>query len=260
MVVTVVVVMFSMTLGGAPAAAANGHPLVKGASNEDLYLNGGDPGPWLKAHHATVMRLTVPAPPDMRNGLAAVQAAYAEHYNVSIDIAFPRGATVPRIVTYFKARVRLYANYASSISVGNEEDLWLSAAKYRQVWNAVAPFVHKLAPKVTLVFGEVTPWGFNWLKSAWGRTAPTRAGAVSLHGYHTTRANAGLMALPLVARWAQAKHVPLWDTESGPATKYRVFLVREPASRFYSTLAAIERRSPNLKLVVQYYWPAIGSY
>ncbi|MBV9717111.1 MAG: hypothetical protein JOZ64_17175 [Solirubrobacterales bacterium] len=258
-VVAAVAALLVLMLSGASAPAAGLRPPASGACNEGLFLNGGDPGPWLKSRHATVMKLIAPRAPDPRTGVAAVRKAYAEHYKVLVSIQFTEADTVPQIVRDFKARVPLYAKYAWAISVGNEADLRLSAAKYRQVWNAVEPVIHKLAPKALPVFGEVTPWGLGFMKRAWGKTAPRGVAAIAFHGYHTTARNAGLMALPQVAAWAQSKHVPLWDTESGPSTKYRVFLVTESARRFYSELAAMERRSPDLKLVVQWYWPQVGS-
>jgi hypothetical protein len=193
-----------------------------GVGNVRGCLEGSTSGlPILHAYHASVLRIVVQAPYGQDGqALPCVRAARAAGLKVNIAIGYNNLWSTRRIVAYFRHVLGSYARYAWAISIGNEQEV--SAGKgapatpagYAAVWRAVEPVVASLAPGAVRVAGEISPWGFSFLRGAYASGLPG-AQAIAVHPYAASFA----FKLSRVVSWAQATRLPLWATEglAGPS-------------------------------------------
>lgn len=196
-------------------------PTLIGVGNVLGCVGGSTSGlPILRTYHASVLRVVIQTPYG-QNGqaLPCVRAARAAGAKVNIAIGYNNLWSTSTIVAYFRHVLSSYAPYAWAISIGNEQELseGKGAAEtpshYAEVWRAVEPVVARLAPHAIRVAGEISPWGFSFLRSAYASGLPG-AQAIAVHPY---AARFGFSLAHVVA-WAHATHLPLWATEglTGP--------------------------------------------
>jgi hypothetical protein len=207
--------------GHVSAPAHGASPTMIGVGNVLGCIDGSTGGlPILRTYHATVLRVVVQTPYG-QNGqaLPCVRAANATGAKVNIAIGYNNLWSTSKIVAYFRHVLSFYAPYAWAISIGNEQELAegkgtaATPAHYAAVWRAVEPVVASLAPHAIRVAGEISPWGFSFLRSAYASGLPG-AQAVAVHPY---AAKFGFNLSHVVA-WAHTTRLPLWATEglTGP--------------------------------------------
>jgi hypothetical protein len=244
---------------------------------------GGDVSTFMRAHHATVLRIIVPY---WGNGQApaCAQTAVAHGYRVYVSLQYNNRWRPARVAAYFRRTLPLYAPFAWAVSVGNEQDLTQGARApsgrsvvcssvsgrrscrqstagedYRAVWNAAEPIVARIAPRAIRVFGETSPFGFRYLQDAFHGGRPRGAQAIAFHCYDVK--NGGLGIVPEVAAWAASKRLPLWCSEMSASSRRspHPWLKQDSLSRWNAMVAAAVRRSPNLRMISYYRWPQIGA-
>jgi hypothetical protein len=225
-------------------------------------VNGGDVSPFMRAHHATVLRIIVPYRGTNRAAACASRAS-ANGYRVYLSLQYDNAWSPARVAAYFRRTLPEFAPYTWAVSVGNEQDLVQGApgagAKYSPVWNAVEPVVARIAPKAIRVFGETSPFGFPFLEDAFRAGHPRGAQAIAFHCYDVK--NGGLSIVPQVAAWAASQRLPLWCSEmsASPRRSPHPWLKQDSLARWNALVAAAEAHSPNLRMVSYYRWPQIGA-
>jgi len=241
-------------------------------------VNGDNVQPILAAHRATVLRIVLPDFPSP-NALLCIRRARTEGDRVYVSMQYDNAWSPHRVARYFARTLPQYAPYVWAVSVGNEQDVRQGArarearvcidsgrgrrcqrsagAYYRQVWNAVEPVLARVAPHALRVYGETSPWGFDYLKDSFQTGRPQGAQAVAFHCYDTKRG--GLRTVPQVAAWAGQHHLPLWCSEMSDGIRPRGWMRRDTPRQWQTLLAGIERRSPDLKMVSYYQWAQIGA-
>lgn len=225
-------------------------------------VKGGDVSPFMRAHHASVLRLIVPYR-GRYNGVACASKAAADGYRVYVSLQYDNKWSPARVAAYFRRTLPLYSPYAWAVSVGNEQDLVQggpsTGQKYRTVWNAVEPLLRRLAPHAIRVYGELSPFGFSFLQDSFRQGRPRGAQVIAFHCYDAK--TGGLSAVPQVASWAAGKHLPLWCSEMSDSPRHtrHQWLKTDSPSRWNALVAGVRARSPNLKMVSYYRWPEIGA-
>jgi hypothetical protein len=243
---------------------ASAHAMIMQADDQlTCVVNGGDVSPFLRSHHATVLRLIVPSE-GASNGVACASRAAAQGYRVYVSLQYSNGWRPARVAAYFRRTVPQYAPYAWAVSVGNEQDLAVqggpaTGARYRAVWNAVEPVLARLAPRAIRVYGETSPFGFPFLQQSFDSGRPRGAQAIAFHCYDVHYG--GLSIVPQVAAWAAGKHLPLWCSEmsDSPRRSPHPWLIQDSPSRWNALVAGMKAHSPNLKMLSYYRWPQIGA-
>ena len=175
----------------------------------------------LRSYHATVLRLVVsPGHGDSGQALACVRAAVAAGDKVHVAVAYTNRWSTGTVVAYFKHVLASYARYAWAISIGGEQELTQgggksTGARYSATWRAVEPVVARLAPRAIRVAGEISPWGTQFLYSAYADGLPG-AQAIAVHGYVARYG----FSLPQILAWNHRTRLPLWITEGllGPGS------------------------------------------
>ena len=248
-------------------------------------LHGDNVQSFLQAHDATVLRIVVPEYPSP-NALRCVARAKTEGYHVYLSFQYGDLWSPARVAAYFARTLPPYAPYAWAVSVGNEQDIISNkrnltqgghprearvctgtghrrhcarstGAYYREVWDAAEPVVARLAPRALRVYGETSPWGFAFLKQSFETKRPPGAQVVGFHCYDTKWG--GLRVVPRVAAWAGRRHLPLWCSEMGDGVHPPEWMRHDTPLQWEALLGAVERRSPDLKMVSYYKWPQIGA-
>jgi hypothetical protein len=248
---------------GVLLCAAPAHAIIMQADDQfTCVVDGGDVTPFLRAHHATVMRLIVPYW-GRSNAVACASRASGDGYRVYVSLQYNNAWSPARVAAYFRQIVPLFSPYAWAVSVGNEQDLVQGAhatpTKYRAVWNAVEPVLARAAPRAIRVYGETSPFGFPFLQQSFQPGRPRGAQSIAFHCYDVK--NGGLSVVPQVAKWAAGKHLPLWCSEmsNSPRRSRHPWLKQDSPSRWNGLVAGMKARSPNLKMVSYYRWPEIGA-
>lgn len=244
--------------------AAPAHAMIMQADDQFTCVSaGGDVSSFMRAHHATVLRLIVPYR-GRSNGPACASRAAADGYRVYVSLQYNNAWRPARVAAYFRHTVPQYAPYAWAISVGNEQDLVVqgrpaTSAKYRAVWNAVEPVLAHRAPHAIRVYGEVSPFGFRFLQQSFRPRRPRGAQAIAFHCYDAKYG--GLSIVPQVAKWAASKRLPLWCSEmsDSPRRSPHPWLKRDSPARWNALVAGMKAHSPDLKMVSYYRWPEIGA-
>ncbi|HJS96803.1 MAG TPA: hypothetical protein VJ741_21215 [Solirubrobacteraceae bacterium] len=190
--------------------ASPAHAIIMQADDQfTCVANGGDVSPFLRSHHATVLRLIVPYR-GHSNAVACASRAAAQGYRVYVSLQYSNAWRPAKVAAYFRRTLPLYSPYAWAVSVGNEQDLVQGAhatgRKYRAVWNAVEPILARTAPQAIRVYGETSPFGFRFLLESFQPRRPRGAQAIAFHCYDVK--NGGLSVVPQVAKWAAGKHLP----------------------------------------------------
>lgn len=244
--------------------AAPAHAMIMQADDQlTCVVNGGDVSPFLRSHHATVLRLIVPYQ-GQSNGVACASQAAAQGYRVYVSLQYSNAWRPARVAAYFRRTLPQYASYVWAVSVGNEQDLAVqggraTGTRYRAVWNAVEPVLAHVAPRAIRVYGETSPFGFPFLQQSFHPSRPRGAQAIAFHCYDVHYG--GLSVVPQVAAWAAGKHLPLWCSEmsDSPRRSPHPWLLRDSPSRWNALVAGMRANSPNLKMVSYYRWPEIGA-
>jgi hypothetical protein len=201
-------------------ARKSGPSVLIGVGNIDNCLKGSSSGLGvLRTYHAKILRIVI-SPRQAPNGqaLGCIKAARAHGYRVHIAIAYFNQWPIKQDVAYFRGVLGHYARYAWAISIGNEQELLQgskteSGARYAAVWKAVEPLVAARAPHAIRVAGEISPWGFGFLRTAWAAGLPG-AQVIGVHAYTGPHG----VSFAQVLSWVRRTHRPLWVTEglTGP--------------------------------------------
>jgi hypothetical protein len=265
-------------------AAAPAHALMMQADPQTpCQGNGDDPRAFLQAHDATVLRVVVPDYPSP-NLLRCITTARSEGYRVYLSFQYNNVWSPAHDAAYFAKTLPQYAAYAWAIAIGNEQDIIsknrlaqgvprtarqctgtgsarrcmrTTGAYYREVWDAVEPVLARDAPHALRVYGETSPWGFAYLRDSFLNGRPRGAQVIAYHCYDTKFS--GLRAIPRVAAWAGREHLPLWCSEMSDALHPLSWGRRDTPWQWQTLLAAIIRRSPDLKMISYYEWRQIGA-
>jgi hypothetical protein len=245
------------------ALAAPAHARLIAGDDQFTCQAAGDLAPFMRAHRATVVRIIVPYG-QPSSEVACARIAAAEGYRVYVTLQYSNAWSTAKVADYVRSTLAKYARYAWAVSVGNEQDLFQarggSGRSYRAVWNAVEPIIARHAPHAIRVFGEVSPFGFSFLKTSFSTGRPVGAQAIAFHCYNTK--TGGLRAVPQVAAWAATWRLPLWCSEMSGAlshTQVHPWLVHDSQTSWDALLTSVERRSPNLQMISYYRWPEIGA-
>jgi hypothetical protein len=253
-----------VVVAGVLLCAAPAHAMIMQADDQfTCVVNGGDVSPFLRSHHATVLRLIVPYR-GSSNAAACASRAAAQGYRVYVSLQYSNAWRPGRVAAYFRRTLPQYSPYAWAVSVGNEQDLAVqgapaTGAKYRAVWNAVEPVLAHIAPRAIRVYGETSPFGFPFLQQSFRPRRPRGAQAIAFHCYDVKYG--GLSIVPQVSAWAAGEHLPLWCSEmsDSPRRSPHPWLKTDSPSRWNALVAGMKAHSPNLKMVSYYRWPEIGA-
>jgi hypothetical protein len=255
----VLAVSAALLLFAAPARAM----IMQADDQLTCVVNGGDVSPFLRSHHATVLRLIVPYQSGS-NAVACASRAAAQGYRVYVSLQYSNAWSPARAAAYFRLTLPQYSPYAWAVSVGNEQDLAIqgapaTGARYRAVWNAVEPVLAHIAPHAIRVYGETSPFGYPFLQQSFRPRRPRGAQAIAFHCYDVKYG--GLSVVPQVAAWAAGEHLPLWCSEmsNSPRRSPHPWLKTDSPSRWNALVAGMRAHSPNLKMVSYYRWPEIGA-
>jgi hypothetical protein len=252
----------SLCLGVLALVAAPAGAMIRQADDQFACAGGGSVSTFMRAHHASVLRLVVPYGGATDVPDCASRAA-AQGYRVYVSLQYDNAWRPARVAAYFRRTLPSFAPFAWAVSVGNEQDLAQGApgsgAKYRAVWNAVEPVLARLDPHAIRVYGETSPFGFPFLQASFRPGRPRGAQAIAFHCYDVK--NGGLSVVPQVAGWAAHEHLPLWCSEMSAATRRNPhpWLNRDSMSRWEALVAQAVAHSPDLKMVSYYRWPQIGA-
>ena len=258
------------------AQSAFARPALYAVSKESACLTNQNVNPFLRANHATVMRLILsPQAAPAAAGIGCVETAQAAGFKVYVSFQFNNHWSPSQVKAYFARVLPAYAPYVWAVGVGNEQDLAMSGTtgqgtvslsrdgrsagqNYRAVWNAVEPLLAKLVPQAIRVYGEFSPWGFGAVQAGFAHGRPPGVQAIAAHCYHTKYD--GLLQVPQDAAWATSKHLPLWCSEMGPAFPSRTmprWAVPDSWASWKALVASVVARSPDLKMWGYYYDPAM---
>jgi hypothetical protein len=198
-------------------------------------LGGGDPTPYLLQYRATLLRVIITP---LWGGLGSngesvrcLRAAQAAGYRVHLVVQYSNAWDEAQTVAYFKQVLSYYGRYAWAVSIGNEQELVeggppRTGRQYAEQWQALEPIVAALAPQAIRVAGEISPWGWTFLKRAVSVGLPG-AQAFGAHVY----AYRFHFAIPAFEAWARSLHMPYWFTEGAyiPGSKAPVVPVSQLA-------------------------------
>ena len=202
-------------LPSAPAPRAYGSTI--GLGNVPRCLQGGNPTPVLRRYGASVLRVVLtPLWGGAGSGgeaLACLRAASAEGYRVHLVIQYLNVWSIQQAASYLEQVLSYYARYAWAVSIGNEQELYQggpgqTGTQYAAEWRALEPLVAQRAPQAILVAGEVSPWGWQFLRRAVGAGLPG-ARALAAHVY-TYRYH---FQIPSFEAWCGSLGLPCWFTE-----------------------------------------------
>jgi hypothetical protein len=194
----------------------SGGPLM-GIGNVPGCLGGADPTPYLREFRATVLRAIVTP---LWGGLGSngeavpcLRAARAAGYRVHLVIQYSNLWNEVQTVGYFKQVLSYYGRFAWAVSIGNEQELFQggpgrTGPQYAEAWQALEPVVAQLAPQAIRVAGEISPWGWTYLKRA-VRAGLPGAQVLAAHVY-TYRFH---FAIPDFEDWVRSLHLRYWFTE-----------------------------------------------
>jgi hypothetical protein len=123
---------------------------------------------------------------------------------------------------------------------------------YRNDWDAVAPIIAQIAPQALRVYGEVSPWGFEYFKQSWfiDGGAPPLVNAIAMHCYDTQ--TGGMAEAPADAAWAADQGMPLWCTEMSPVFSPgadQPWINADTPQSWALKTATMEQAGPNIQLV-----------
>ncbi len=202
------------------ATRTSGPSVLIGVGNLPGCLSGSSSGLGaLRAYHAKVLRIVItPLQAPTGQAIGCLKAARARGYRVHVAIAYDNQWSVKQDVAYFRGVLSQYARYAWAISIGNEQELRQglrsgSASQYVAVWKAVEPLVRARAPHAIRVAGEISPWGFSFLRAIWAKGLPG-AQVIGVHAYTGPHG----VSFAKVLGWGRHEHLPIWVTEglTGP--------------------------------------------
>jgi hypothetical protein len=251
-------------------SVASASPRLFAASNQSRCLAGRSVNRFLRANHASILRVVLsPYWAEHNAGLSCMQAAYDAHYKVYVSLQFSNRWTPRQVAAYFRRVLPSFAPYLWAIGVGNEQDLpfivlphqrhrALTGTAYRAVWNAVEPVIARAAPHAIRVYGDFTPWAFAQTQQGFIYGRPRGVQAIAAHCYHTK--TGGLMQIPALAAWAASKRLPLWCSEMGPALPRKTtprWAIAESRASWNRAVASVIARSPNLRMTSYYSWPGL---
>ena len=248
-----------LLLWAAPAHAR----IIEADDQSACVMKGHDVSAFMRAHHATVLRIIVPYWASYQAPTCAREAS-AHGFRVYVSLQYDNAWRPARVVAYFRRTLPLFAPYAWAVSVGNEQDLVQggqgSPGNYRLVWNMVEPILARTAPHAIRVYGETSPFGFPFLQESFGTRRPRGTQAVAFHCYDVK--NGGISVVPQVAAWAASKHLPLWCSEMSASAAHspHPWLNQDSESRWNALVSEAERRSPDLRMISYYRWPQIGAF
>jgi hypothetical protein len=257
--------------------------LVQADDQLGCAVAGGDVHTFMRAHHATVLRIVVPYRGPSQ-AVACASKAVADGYRVYLSLQYDDGWRPSQVAAYFGRTLPQYAPYAWAVSVGNEQDLPQGAPiprgrsvvcsgagrrrtcrrstageDYRAVWNAVEPVLARTAPRAIRVYGEASPFGFAFLKDSFRPGVARGAQAISFHCYDVKVG--GLRIVPQVAAWAASHRLPLWCSEMSVALiPSHPWLRRDSQVQWNALVASVKAHSPDLKMISFYRWPQIGAF
>lgn len=163
---------------------------------------------------ANVVRIVVSYYDSPDRWLSCAQNASHAGYRIALVIQYNNRWSDAETESRFQQVLSVYAPYAWSVSVGNEQEgPWVggiaqTGARYAQTWQAVEPIIAAMTPNAIRVAGEITPWGFNFLQAAVAAGLPG-AQALAAHVYP---ANFSLDPATFAA-FAHENHMQAWATE-----------------------------------------------
>jgi hypothetical protein len=180
-------------------------------------LGGADPTRYLRQYGAAVLRVIVTP---MWGGLGSngearpcLQAATAAGYRLHLVIQYANDWSTQQAASYFQQVLSHYAPYAWAVSVGNEQELYQGGPgrtgdQYAADWRVLEPLVAQLAPDAIRVAGEISPWGWQFLKRAVDAGLP---GAQALAAHVYTKPHH--FRIPDFEQWCRSIDMAYWFTE-----------------------------------------------
>jgi hypothetical protein len=174
--------------------------------------DGSSPVSYLQQYHA-MLRVIV-NPGNFQSGvLDCAREAVAAGYRLHVVIQWWNVWNVEQIKSFFALILPQVGKLAWAISIGNEQEIAtggdpIRGRAYAQDWQAIEPMVAAQAPQAIRVAGEISPWGFPYLKSAVAYGLPG-AQAVAAHPYKMH----DCFSLPDFMSWAKQNKLPYWIDE-----------------------------------------------
>lgn len=251
-----------------PSTPSQPHvPRWRAGDNQSICMRGGDPGPWLRAHGDNAMRFIVDPDPtvdrvspsealpsgNQAGGPACVRTAEAEGYPVLLSVGLAKIWTPAEAAKRIREVTAAYGP-VWAVAVGNEQDLdgsghggAMTAEQYASDWAAAEPALAQADPTAIRVYADASPRGGSWMQRAWGYGH--QGAQVAAMNCYAVGYTIGMAQLPTFSAWASTQGVPMWCPESAT-----------PRANQRALLAKVERESPNLDMVADYFWPAYGAY
>jgi hypothetical protein len=268
-IVTLLSIVLALFLSFPPLTTAKQPkrtPPIQMVDWEEYTVNQGViPFKLMREHHANTLRIVMLWNLDKKrqgNIMRVVKEAKRRHIRVYLTVQYNDTLSVKQATKTYLNRVQPYLRYVWAVSVGSEQEgpspKGESPHHYRQVWDRVAPTLKKKAPHVIRVFGEVTPWGGQWMKYAYWDSFDSHkrakyVQAFSIHPYWSD--TLGLRDVPQLAKWAAKQHLPLYLSETCPDLYWTNRWIHPRTLKAYNQLLAkIVKQYPSVKVIGFYYW------
>lgn len=192
-------------------AASAGTPIAAGNLPGCLSGTLTDPGSYLHSLHATILRVVVsPNYGAQGQALPCIRGARSEGYRTELVVQWNSLWSLKRTKSFFRQILGEYRLYSWAIAIGNEQEITpkLTGRGYSRAWRAIEPIVRHMAPWAIRVGGEISPWGFSFLRTALRDGLPGIQ-AVAVHPYKYGWSYTPSQSLTLARRY----RLPLWCDE-----------------------------------------------
>ncbi len=176
--------------------------------------DGANPVAYLRTYRAPLLRVIINPDNYALGGIACARAAVSAGYRLHLVIQWWNEWKLAQIESFFHLVLGQLGKASWAISIGNEQELnsphghLISGHQYSDLWKKLEPIVAAAAPKAIRVAGEISPWGFPFLKGAQAFGLPG-AQAVAAHPYSMH----SCFSLSAFRTWAHEIRLPYWYDE-----------------------------------------------
>jgi hypothetical protein len=164
---------------------------------------------------ASSVRIIVAYYDEPSRWMSCAQNTTAAGYRLLLTIQYANSWTIQQTAAHFEEVLTAFAPlHPYAVSIGNEQEgPWAggtgqSPAAYSQTWKVLEPIIASVTPNAIRVAGEISPWGFNFLRAAAADGLPG-AQVYAAHVYPT----AYDLEPSAFTRFAAQHGVQAWATE-----------------------------------------------
>lgn len=179
-----------------------------------------DPNSYVREYGASVLRIIIPEwQYDHSNLLPCVQVARRAGLRVNLVIQWLNTDSPAQVAGYAQRVLNDLGAYAWAVTLGNEQELQqaqtgmaaATPAEFAADWRAAEPVVAGMNPGAIRVVGDISPWGFGFMRAVGSLPGAQVLGA---HSYQIQ----GVFNVTDLIAWAKQQGWPVWFDEglAGP--------------------------------------------